>query len=142
MYSHIFVSVTDFDRALAFHAAVMQALGLELRFCERDKPWAGWQSPGRRRPYFVIGRPYDGGPHGPGNGQMVAFDAASREIVREVHRVVLAHGGRCDGPPGLRGHYHPDYYGAYYRDLDGNKFGVACHVHESERPSAVGRVHT
>jgi catechol 2,3-dioxygenase-like lactoylglutathione lyase family enzyme len=43
LFSHIFVSVTDFDRALEFYTAVMQVLGNERRFCEPAKPWAGWE---------------------------------------------------------------------------------------------------
>lgn len=66
MFSHVVVSVTDFDRALAFYGPVMDGLGLELRFCERDKPWAGWHSEGRSRPFFVICKPHDGRPHDPG----------------------------------------------------------------------------
>jgi lactoylglutathione lyase len=124
----VFVSVTDFDRALGFYGPVMNSLGLELRFCERDKPWAGWHSEGRSRPFFVICKPYDGQPHDPGNGQMVAFVAADRAMVHAVHRAALDHGGRCEGPPGLRPQYHANYYGAYFRDPDGNKLCVACHV--------------
>lgn len=130
MFSHVFVSVDDFDRALGFYRPLMESLGLGLRFCEPDKQWAGWHSAGGERPLFVICKPYDGQPHDPGNGQMVAFAAASREIVREAHRVALAHGGSCEGPPGLRPHYHADYYGAYFRDPDGNKVCVACHARE------------
>lgn len=131
MFSHIFVSVTDFERALVFHAAIMEALGQEQRFCQREVPWAGWHSAGNARPYFVIGRPHNGVSHHPGNGQMVAFAAESRAMVRSVHQAALAHGGTCEGPPGLRAHYHPHYYGAYYRDPDGNKFCVASHAPES-----------
>lgn len=132
MFSHIFVSVTDFERSLAFYGAVMDSLGIALRFCERDKPWAGWHSAGGTRPFFVICKPYDGQPHDPGNGQMVAFAAPTRAAVRSAHRTALAHGGTCEGPPGLRPHYHADYYGAYFRDGDGNKLCVACHAPEAE----------
>ena len=45
----------------------------------------------------------------------------------QAHAAALAHGGRCEGPPGLRPQYHAHYHGAYFRDPDGNKFGVACH---------------
>lgn len=128
MFSHIFTSVSDFDRAFDFYSALMQSLGNELRFCEREKPWAGWHSAGHARPLFVICQPYNGEHHDPGNGQMVAFMAASRDVVRAAHQTALAHGGRCDGPPGLRPHYHADYYGAYFRDPDGNKICVACHA--------------
>jgi lactoylglutathione lyase len=132
MFSHVFTSVDDFDRALGFYGPLMDGLGLELRFCERDRPWAGWHAAGGARPLFVICRPHDGRPHDPGNGQMVAFAAASRAVVREAHRIALAHGGTCEGPPGPRPQYHADYYGAYFRDPDGNKLCVACHdaVHE------------
>jgi catechol 2,3-dioxygenase-like lactoylglutathione lyase family enzyme len=127
MFSHIFVSVTDFERALHFHSAVMNALGLELRWCDPSRPWAGWHSAGRNRPYFVICTTYDGRPHDPGNGQMVAFAAADPQNVRAAHTAALASGGTCEGPPGPRPEYHEHYYGAYFRDPDGNKFCVACH---------------
>lgn len=130
MYSHIFVSVTDFNRALAFHAAVMACLGNELRFCDPAKPWAGWHSADAARPYFVISKPFDGQPHEPGNGQMVAFLAPNRGSVRQAHQTALDQGGTCEGPPGLRPHYQAHYYGAYFRDPDGNKFCVACHAPE------------
>ncbi|MDB5873898.1 MAG: glyoxalase [Ramlibacter sp.] len=128
MFSHISVSVGDFDRAFGFYSALMECLGVELRFCQRDKPWAGWHSAGRARPLFVICRPFDGQPHDPGNGQMVAFMAADRARVRLAYQTALAHGGRDEGAPGPRPHYHADYYGAYFRDPDGNKICVACHT--------------
>ena len=43
---------------------------------------------------------------------------------------VLALGAVCEGPPGLRPQYHANYYGAYFRDLDGNKLCVCCHAEE------------
>ena len=128
MFSHLFVGVRDFERALAFYRALMPVLGIAERFCEPSRPWAGWQSHPEPRPLFLIGRPYDGEPHVAGNGQMVAFAAARRETVDEAWRVALANGGRCEGPPGLRPEYHPHYYGAYFRDTEGNKLCVACHA--------------
>ena len=129
MFSHIFTGVTDFERALRFYQPLMQALGHEQRFVEAEVPWAGWQSQGGR-PLFVICRPFDGQPHHPGNGQMVAFTAATRTLVRLSHALALAHGGTCEGAPGVRPHYHSHYYGAYFRDPDGNKLCVACHEPE------------
>jgi hypothetical protein len=46
MFSHIFIGVTDFDRALAFYGALVACLGLEARFCDRSRPWAGWHGAG------------------------------------------------------------------------------------------------
>ena len=131
MFSHVFVGVSDFERALAFYNPLMRALGNEARFCEPSRPWAGWQSRPGPRPLFVIGRPYDRQLHAPGNGQMVAFLAERRAVVDEAHAVALAHGGVSEGAPGPRPEYHEHYYGAYFRDPDGNKLCVACHAAES-----------
>jgi catechol 2,3-dioxygenase-like lactoylglutathione lyase family enzyme len=128
VFSHIFIGVTDFDRALAFYKPVMAALGIQLRFCESERPWAGWQSSPEPRPLFVIGKPYNGAAHAPGNGQMVAFLAESRTVVDRVYAMALANGGASEGAPGLRPEYHAHYYGAYFRDPDGNKLCVACHL--------------
>lgn len=127
MYSHIFVGTDDFEAALRFYRPLMDALGIEARFVEADRPWAGWQSRPDPRPLFLVGRPHDRQPHQPGNGQMIAFLAASRTLVDRAHAVALQHGGRCEGPPGLRPEYHAHYYGAYFRDPAGNKLCVACH---------------
>ncbi len=136
MFSHIFVGVSDFDRALAFYEPFMAALGVPPRFCDRSRPWAGWQTPGGPRPLFLIGAPFDERAHQPGNGQMVAFLAADRAMVHTAYDVALAHGGTCEGAPGLRPEYHAHYYGAYVRDPDGNKLAVACH--DDERAWAAG----
>jgi lactoylglutathione lyase len=125
--SHIFIGVKDFDRAYRFYAELMALLGNSPRFCDRERPWAGWQSHPQPRPLFLIGAPHDGAPHAAGNGQMVALQARSRAVVDEAWRLALAHGGTDDGAPGLRPAYHPHYYGAYFRDPDGNKLCVVCH---------------
>ncbi|MGF6744292.1 catechol 2,3-dioxygenase-like lactoylglutathione lyase family enzyme [Paraburkholderia atlantica] len=127
MISHVFVGVNDFDRALKFYSAVMSELGHQLKFCEPDRPWAGWMAAGMPRPLFLIGRPYDGNPAEHGNGQMVALLAPDRSSVDNAYATALANSGSCEGPPGLRTHYHPDYYGAYFRDPEENKICVCCH---------------
>ena len=127
MFSHIFIGVSDFDRALAFYKPLTAVLGIQPRFCEKERPWAGWQSTPGPRPLLLIGTPYNGASHVAGNGQMVAFLAQTRALVDEAHRVALANGGTSEGAPGLRPEYHEHYYGAYFRDPDGNKLCVACH---------------
>lgn len=128
VFSHIFVGVSDFERALAFYNPLMSALGIKPRFCDRTRPWAGWQSSPDPRPLFIIGTPHDKLSHEAGNGQMVAFLAESRAAVEKAHTVALANGGTSEGSPGLRPEYHEHYYGAYFRDPDGNKLCVACHL--------------
>jgi len=130
MYSHVFVGVADFERALPFYAALMDVLGNPLRFCDRERPWAGWQSQPGPRPLFLIGAPYDRMAHAAGNGQMVAFMAASRAVVDAAHEAAVRHGGATEGAPGLRPEYHAHYYAAYVRDPDGNKLCVVCHEPE------------
>ena len=127
MFSHIFVGVSDFERALAFYNPLMSALGIASRFCDPSRPWAGWQSHPDQRPLFLIGKPYDQQPHERGNGQMVAFLAESRAVVASAYAIALDNGGTSEGAPGLRPEYHEHYYGAYFRDPEGNKLCVACH---------------
>ena len=128
MLSHVFIGVTDFDRACAFYAPLMALLELPQRFCDAGKPWAGWQSSADTpRPLLLIGHPFDGQPASCGNGQMIALLAKDRATVDRAHALALATGGSCEGPPGLRPHYHEKYYGAYFRDPDGNKLAVCCH---------------
>ncbi len=126
MFSHICIGTRDFDRALAFYRPLMALLGQTERFCDPVHGMAGWQSSPDPRPLLVLCRPFEG-EHAPGNGQMVALLAPSRAVVDQAHALALAHGGRCEGAPGLRPHYHPHYHGAYFRDPDGNKLCVACH---------------
>lgn len=127
MFSHVCIGVSDFPRALRFYQPLMDLLDVELRLLDAEKPWAVWQSSPEPRPLLLVSTPYDGAVHHAGNGQMVALLAQTRAQVDQAHRLALAQGGRCEGAPGLRVHYHPDYYGAYFRDLDGNKLCVVCH---------------
>lgn len=127
MLSHIVIGVGDFDRALAFYRALMPVLGVAERFCDPSRPWAGWQSHPGPRPLFVIGRPNDSEPHAAGNGQMIAFLAESRDTVVRAYEVAMNSGATSEGAPGLRPEYHAHYFGAYFRDTEGNKLCVACH---------------
>jgi len=127
MFSHIHIGVTDLERALALYSSVLPLLGLELKFHEPENSWAGWKSPDRDRPLFLIGKPFDGYPADAGNGQMTAFLAPTRTAVDACHAAARAAGATDEGPPGPRPHYHQHYYGAYFRDHDGNKICVCCH---------------
>jgi catechol 2,3-dioxygenase-like lactoylglutathione lyase family enzyme len=132
MISHVHVGISDLRRALDFYTPVMAALGHELKFREMEKGWAGWKPKSADRPLFLIGAPYNGAAPSPGNGQMIALLAPSRKAVDACHAAALAHGGTDEGTPGLRPQYHPNYYGAYFRDPDGNKLCVCCHQPEAQ----------
>ena len=64
----------------------------------------------------------------PGSGQHIAFAARSRAEVDGFYRAALAAGGVDNGAPGLRPQYHPDYYGAFVLDPDGNNVEAVCHL--------------
>lgn len=105
----------------------MAALGAQLRFVDRARPWAGWEPQGGGRPLFIVTAPFDGAAALPGNGTMVAFETQDRVTVNRVHALALALGATDEGAPGLRPAYHAAYWGAYFRDPSGNKVALACH---------------
>ncbi len=105
----------------------MEELELSLKFVDRERPWAGWMKEGEARPLFLIGRPENGQAATAGNGQMVALLAPNRDRVKSAYHLAMELGATCEGAPGLRPDYHPDYFGAYFKDLDGNKICLVCH---------------
>ena len=127
MLSHVYVGISDFDRAFSFYASVMAELGNELGVHQPEKSWAGWRATGQPRPLFLIGTAFNGEPVTPGNGQMVGLLASTRDAVDQAYAAAMANGGADEGAPGLRPQYHANYYGAYFRDPDGNKLCVVCH---------------
>jgi len=130
LISHICIGTADVPRARAFLADVLAPIGVRFRFADPAGKFVTFEGPVGGRPLLFVGRPFDGGPAAPGNGNMIALLARDRASVDACHARAMALGGPDEGAPGLRPHYHPNYYGAYFRDLDGNKFCIACHEAE------------
>ena len=128
MFSHVTIGTNAPGRALVFYDRLLIPLGL-ARIAQHGDA-VGYAAAEDASPQLWIMPSFDGGPASPGNGAMVAFQATNRDTVRLLHGIALANGGSCEGPPGLRLHYHPDYFGAYLRDPDGNKLCVVCHMPE------------
>lgn len=128
MLSHVTVGVKDVEEARRFYGPIFEALGLKPRFA--DAHWAGWQPPIGDRPLFIVTQPFDGEEATTGNGQMIALMADNRAAVDQCHALALELGGADEGKPSVRPQYHPNYYGAYFRDPDGNKLCVCCHLPE------------
>lgn len=127
MYSHITVGTANIPRAARFYDDVLKPLGLTRRKTFKvAAAYAPEGFDGVNEPFWIL-RPIDKAAPSPGNGVTVAFDAGSRAAVDAFHAAALAAGGQDEGAPGLRLHYHPHYYGAYVRDLDGNKICAVCH---------------
>ncbi len=125
-FSHVTVGTNDLKRALIFYDAVMPPLGCARTYC--DDVAAGY-GVGADTAFWLL-PPFDGNPAAAGNGTHVAFNAQTRSAVDAFHAAALANGGSDEGAPGLRPHYHADYYGAYVRDPDGNKLQAVCHLPE------------
>jgi catechol 2,3-dioxygenase-like lactoylglutathione lyase family enzyme len=131
MLSHVTLGSNDMSRARAFYDAVLATLGYQrlADFAEEGMGYGPRGSPEDRIPFWVL-RPFNRERAGSGNGWHVAFLAPTRQAVRDFHAKALELGGRDEGAPGLRPDYHANYYGAYVRDLDGNKLQAVCHEAE------------
>jgi catechol 2,3-dioxygenase-like lactoylglutathione lyase family enzyme len=125
MIDHIGFSVSDYPRAKAFYEKALSPLGYvlvkEVQQDENDAKAAGFGANGK--PDFWIGG--EGGLNKPVHIAIVAKD---RPTVDAFYRAALAAGARDNGAPGLRAHYHPNYYGAFVLDADGNNIEAVCHA--------------
>jgi catechol 2,3-dioxygenase-like lactoylglutathione lyase family enzyme len=127
MIDHIGVSVSDLAAARAFYAAALAPLGMSVQMEVTEEETGGhgahlgFGRPGKPGFWIGTGQAKSGPVH-------VAFAAATRGDVDAFHAAALAAGGRDNGAPGLRRHYHPDYYGAFVLDPDGNNIEAVCHA--------------
>lgn len=124
MIDHITFGVSDFARSTAFYDRALAPLGVKRLFDVPPEHTRGVSVTGYgdHRPWFWIAE------EDPTRGKLhVAILAADRSLVDVFHREALAAGGRDNGAPGLRPHYHPDYYGAFVLDPDGNNIEAVCH---------------
>ena len=116
------LGANDHDAARRFYDAALAPLG--LRALHADADYLGYGVEGEPIQLWIC-KPYDGQAARPANGGMLALRALTRAQVDAVHAAALAAGGQDEGAPGLRD-YGPDFYAAYFRDLDGNKLAVVC----------------
>jgi catechol 2,3-dioxygenase-like lactoylglutathione lyase family enzyme len=110
----------DIERAKGFYDEIAQLLGAK-RIVDRPDV-IGYK--GADGGMFLVGKPLAGEATA-GNGTQLGFSAPSRAVVDAVHAKALELGGKCEGPPGIRGADPNGFYGAYFRDLDGNKLVVS-----------------
>ena len=124
MLDHIGFQASNYERSKAFYIKVLAPLGYRI-VMEVTKAESGGALEcagfGDTKPYFWIGLGTElkGRLH-------VAFVAKDRKAVDEFYRVALAAGARDNGAPGLRPHYHPNYYGAFVLDPDGHNIEAVC----------------
>lgn len=126
---HVSVGVTNMDRAKGFYDAALAPLGMKpIMPVEIAGRLVGVGYGHRGKPTFWIQLPVNGQSASMGNGVHIAFAAPTRAAVDDFYLAALAQGGIEDGKPGLRTEYHPDYYGAFVRDPDGNKIEACNHA--------------
>lgn len=118
MIDHTGVGVSDLARSKAFYTAALAPLGYTPLMAWETH--AGFGVPPKPDFWIGQGRVNDPPVH-------VAFRASSRALVDAFHAAAIAAGGRDNGPPGLRPHYHPNYYGAFVLDPDGHNIEAVCH---------------
>ena len=126
MIDHLGFSVADFARSRAFYLQALAPLGYAPVMDVTKERSGGYEGtgfgpPGRPNFWIGTGETRSGPTH-------VAFAAPSRAAVDAFHRAALAAGGRDNGAPGLRPHYHAHYYGAFVFDPDGHNIEAVCHA--------------
>lgn len=128
MIDHITFGVRDFARSTAFYDQALSPLGVK-RLYDVPHDYTGGVNVtgyGDDRPWFWLAeeRATTGMLH-------IAFRAISRSGVDAFHAAALRAGGTDNGAPGLRPHYHADYYGAFVLDPDGHNIEAVCHAPEA-----------
>jgi catechol 2,3-dioxygenase-like lactoylglutathione lyase family enzyme len=128
MIDHLGFSVSDYERAKAFYAKALAPLGYGLIMevtAEQTGHTAAAGFGADGKPDFWFGA--EGAMNKPVH---IAIRADNRATVDAFYMAAIAAGGRDNGPPGIRPHYHPNYYGAFVLDPDGHNIEAVCHTPE------------
>jgi catechol 2,3-dioxygenase-like lactoylglutathione lyase family enzyme len=124
MIDHLSITVGDIGKARSFYDVVLATLGA-ARIMNMDRPEVRISGYGREgKPSFWIAGTGAASASLPGH---VAFAAPDRSAVDAFHAAALAAGAADNGAPGLRPHYHPNYYASFVVDPDGNRLEAVCH---------------
>jgi catechol 2,3-dioxygenase-like lactoylglutathione lyase family enzyme len=125
MLDHIGFSVSNINASRAFYETALKPLGIKIvmevtpEMTGADESHFGF---GTGKRFFWIGSYKK-----PSPGVHVAFAAENRKVVDEFYAAAIAAGGKDNGAPGIRAHYHENYYGAFVLDPDGNNIEAVCH---------------
>jgi len=123
MLDHVTLGVSDLERSKTFYDRALSPLGIARLYAEAGR-FAGYGIDPKA--FFWIGtRP------NAQSGAHVAFTAKDRATVDRFYADAIAAGGKDNGGPGLRPHYHANYYGAFVLDPDGHNIEAVCHVPET-----------
>lgn len=120
MLDHVTIGVRDVGQSKRFYDRALAPLGISRLYAEGERAAGYGVAP---RAFFWIGTReiLQTGAH-------VAFVAQDRATVQRFHEEAIAAGGKDNGKPGIRRHYHPDYYGAFVLDPDGHNIEAVCRL--------------
>lgn len=122
MIDHVGLVVSDYTKSKSFFEQALSPLGYTLMM-EHGISGGGFARGGKPDFWIKEGKAI-GGVH-------VAIASDDRATVDAFHRAAISAGGQCNGPPGPRPEYHPNYYGAFVLDPDGNNIEAVCHMPEA-----------
>lgn len=122
MFRSVILGTNNLKKACAFYDELLELFGAHrLGEHPRGMIWGGAAD----QPKLAVLSPYDGEPATAGNGTMLTLEARSTEHVDALHQKAMELGAKNEGNPGKRS---DTWYGAYFRNLDGNKLAVCCIV--------------
>jgi catechol 2,3-dioxygenase-like lactoylglutathione lyase family enzyme len=120
MFDHVGLNVDDYGASRAFYEQALEPLGYRIAMAFDQWKAAGFGTTDKPEFWISERRPTTTGAH-------VCFSCDDHATVDAFHAAAMAAGGRDNGAPGLREHYHPTYYGAFVLDPDGNNVEAVCH---------------
>lgn len=120
MIDHVTANISDFAQAKSFYEKALAPLGYTVQ-AEFEGMAVGFGT-GEGIPDFWIGSSDERG------AMHVAFSASDRGAVDAFYEAAVAAGGTDNGAPGVREHYHENYYAAFVHDADGNNVEAVCHL--------------
>lgn len=132
LIDHIGITVANIDKSKAFYVQALEPLGIVL--IAEDEGWLGFGANDEQKAEFWFGEASQNsdqhGQHQTSTPMHIAFKAENRAQVDAFFHAAIAAGARCNGKPGLREIYHPNYYGAFVIDPDGHNIEAVCHLPE------------
>jgi catechol 2,3-dioxygenase-like lactoylglutathione lyase family enzyme len=119
MIDHVSINISDLESAKQFYSQALEPLGYSLAV--EIGEFAGFTDASGFRSFGLFRRDPAGGTH-------VAFGCGDHARVDAFYEAATSAGGKDNGPPGIRSHYHTNYYGAFVHDADGNNIEAVCHL--------------
>jgi predicted lactoylglutathione lyase len=116
MIGYVTIGVNDMEKAKQFYTELLKDLGAKILM---DMGSIAFIGANMKSPMLAVCEPFNKSDPQPGNGNMIAIDGGSKENVKELYNKAISLGATCEGAPGQR--IKDMFYGAYFRDLDGNK---------------------